>query len=320
MNSQQNVITRKKFDIRGIPNSIMVLIGLVMLCIAISIVSPVFLTKDNIINVILQCAINATIACGMTFVILTAGIDLSVGSIVAFSGVIMGMMLNSGVPLLFSLLCCCLMGALCGLVNGLLVTYAKLPPFITTLGTMSIARGFALYITGGRSISGFSGSFTFIGNGSVLGIPILIIIMVVTFVIGAFILRYTRPGRYVYAIGGNTEATRLTGINVNKYIIMVYTICGLTAGIAAIMLSARLNSAQPIAGQGYELDAIAAAVIGGTSQVGGEGTLSGTIIGALIISVLKNGLNLMNISSYIQQIVIGSVIILAVMLDKVRNR
>jgi len=320
-NVENNQRTKKeRINIHSIPNNIMVLIGLILLSLILAIVSPVFLTKTNLINVILQCAINATVAYGMTFVILTGGIDLSVGSIVAVAGVTMGMAMERGIPLLPALLICCVMGAACGLINGLLMTLAKLPPFIGTLGTMSMLRGLALYLTDGRSISGFNSNFVFIGNGSILGIPVLVLIMLLTFLVSAFVLRYTRAGRYVYAIGGNSEAARLTGINVNKYIMMVYTICGLTAGIAAIMLTSRLNSAQPIAGDKYEMDAIAATVIGGTSQKGGEGTLSGTLIGALIIAVLRNGLNLLGVSSYIQQIVIGAVIILAVMLDTVRNK
>jgi len=251
-NVENNQRTKKeRINIHSIPNNIMVLIGLILLSLILAIVSPVFLTKTNLINVILQCAINATVAYGMTFVILTGGIDLSVGSIVAVAGVTMGMAMERGVPLLPALLICCVMGAACGLINGLLMTLAKLPPFIGTLGTMSMLRGLALYLTDGRSISGFNSNFVFIGNGSILGIPVLVLIMLLTFLVSAFVLRYTRAGRYVYAIGGNSEAARLTGINVNKYIMMVYTICGLTAGIAAIMLTSRLNSAQPIAGDKY---------------------------------------------------------------------
>ena len=312
-------LKKGKYDIRSIPNNIMVLFALILLSVVLSVVSPVFLTQSNLINVILQSSINATVAFGMTFVILTGGIDLSVGSIVAVAGVMLGMALQKGVSLQLALLICCISGAIFGLINGLLITEAKLPPFIGTLGTMSIGRGLALFITGGRSISGFSNDFIFIGNGKFFGVPLLVIIMVVTFSVSAFILRYTRAGRYFYAIGGNREATRLTGINVKKYITIVYAISGLTAGIAAVMLSARLNSAQPIAGDKYEMDAIAATVIGGTSLQGGEGSISGTIIGALIIAVLRNGLNLLSVSSYIQQIVIGLVIIFAVMLDTVRN-
>ena len=185
---------------------------------------------------------------------------------------------------------------------------------------MSIARGGALYIADGRAISGFSGKLNYIGSGTILGIPVMILIMALTFLIGLFVLKFTRAGRYIYAIGGNVEATRLSGINTNRYTTLVYVICGLTAGLAAVLLTSRLDSAQPVAGEGYELDAIAATVIGGTSLSGGEGKLSGTIIGALIIAVLNNGLNLLNVSSYIQQIVIGLVIILAVTFDRIRSK
>lgn len=307
-------------NLKNISNNIIILAALVVLCLAMAVASPYFATKDNIVNIILQCAINATLACGMTFVILTGGIDLSVGSIVAFAGIVMGMGLKSGMPLVAAVLVCIAVGGICGAINGLLVTHVKLPAFIATLGMMSIARGLALYIADGRSISGFSGKLNFIGSGTILGIPTMIFIMAITFSIGIFILKYTCSGRYIYAIGGNVEATRLSGINTNRYTLLVYLICGLTAGLAAVLLTSRLDSAQPVAGQSYELQAIAATVIGGTSLDGGEGHLSGTLVGALIIAVLNNGLNLLNVSSYIQQIVIGVVIIMAVMIDRVRRK
>ena len=310
----------KKLSIKSMSNTIVVLAALVVLCIALSLASPYFATKNNLINIVLQAAINATLACGMTFVILTGGIDLSVGSIVAFSGILLGVMLKAEIPLAVALLGCVLIGGICGLVNGLLVTRINLPPFISTLGMMSIARGGALYIADGRAISGFSGKLNYIGSGTILGIPVMILIMALTFLIGLFVLKFTRAGRYIYAIGGNVEATRLSGINTNRYTTLVYVICGLTAGLAAVLLTSRLDSAQPVAGEGYELDAIAATVIGGTSLSGGEGKLSGTIIGALIIAVLNNGLNLLNVSSYIQQIVIGLVIILTVTFDRIRSK
>ena len=310
----------KKISIKSMSNTIVVLAALVVLCIALSLASPYFATKNNLINIVLQAAINATLACGMTFVILTGGTDLSVGSIVAFAGILLGVMLKAELPLAVALIGCVLVGGVCGLVNGLLVTRINLPPFISTLGMMSIARGGALYIADGRAISGFSGRLNYIGSGTILGIPVMILIMALTFVIGLFILKFTRAGRYIYAIGGNVEATRLSGINTNRYTALVYVICGLTAGLAAVLLTSRLDSAQPVAGEGYELDAIAATVIGGTSLSGGEGKLSGTIIGALIIAVLNNGLNLLNVSSYIQQIVIGLVIILAVTFDRIRSK
>ncbi len=310
----------KKINIKNVSNIFVVLVALIVLCIALSIASPWFATQKNLINIVLQAAINATLACGMTFVILTGGIDLSVGSIVALAGIVLGIIVKAEIPLAAALLVCVLIGGFCGLVNGLLVTRLNLPAFIATLGTMSIARGAALYIAGGRSISGFSGKLNFIGSGTILGIPVMIIIMALTFIIGMFILKYTRTGRYIYAIGGNMEATRLSGINTNRYTLLVYIICGLTAGLAAVLLTARLDSAQPVAGEGYELDAIAATVIGGTSLDGGEGRLSGTIIGALMIAVLNNGLNLLNVSSYIQQVVIGIVIVLAVTFDRIRSK
>ena len=310
----------KKLSIKSMSNTIVVLAALVVLCIALSLASPYFATKNNLINIVLQAAINATLACGMTFVILTGGIDLSVGSIVAFSGILLGVMLKAEIPLAVALLGCVLIGGICGLVNGLLVTRINLPPFISTLGMMYIARGGALYIADGRAIFGFSGKLNYIGSGTILGIPVMILIMALTFLIGLFVLKFTRAGRYIYAIGGNVEATRLSGINTNRYTTLVYVICGLTAGLAAVLLTSRLDSAQPVAGEGYELDAIAATVIGGTSLSGGEGKLSGTIIGALIIAVLNNGLNLLNVSSYIQQIVIGLVIILAVTFDRIRSK
>lgn len=306
----------KRIDV----NELYIVFGLFGLCVILAFLSPVFLTVANISNVILQASINATLACGMTFVIISGGIDLSVGSVLAMSGVVLGSVLKTDAPLAIGLLSALGIGGLCGLINGLFITLGNLPPFISTLGMMSIARGAALFYTGGRSISGFSMTVMTLGNGSFLGIPILIIIMAATYLIAFFILRYTQLGRYTYAIGGNEEATRLSGISIRWYKTTVYVISGLTSGIAAIMLTARLNSAQPIAGMSYELDAIAATVIGGTSLSGGEGKIYGTIIGALIISVLRNGLNLLNVSSFIQQIVIGAVIIAAVLVDKAKRR
>lgn len=310
----------KKFNVKNISNTFVVLAALVAMCIVLSIASPWFATQKNLINVVLQAAINATLACGMTFVILTGGIDLSVGSIVAFAGIMLGVMLKANIPLAAALIGCILIGGACGLVNGLLVTRLNLPAFIATLGTMSIARGGALYIANGRAISNFSGRLNFIGNGTIGGIPVMILIMALAFAVGMFVLKYTRTGRYIYAIGGNTEATRLSGIDTGRCTMLVYIVCGLTAGLAAVLLTARLDSAQPVAGEGYELDAIAATVIGGTSLDGGEGRLSGTMIGALIIAVLNNGLNLLNVSSYIQKIVIGIVIVLAVTFDRIRSK
>lgn len=289
--------------------------GLIALCIVLWILTPHFMTVSNLLNVAQQTTIVAIIAVGMTFVIITGGIDLSVGSVLAFSGVTMATMLQKGVPLGIALLVGLGAGLLCGLLNGLLITVGRLPPFIATLGMMSVARGAALVFTGGRPVSGFSDTFRQIAVGEIFHIPAPVIIMLAVYLIAHFVLTKTKLGRYTYAIGGNEEATVLSGVNVRLYKTMVYGLCGMLSGLAAIILTARLNSAQPIAGMMYELDAIAATVIGGTSLTGGEGTIFGTLIGALIIGVLRNGLNLLDISSFVQQIVIGAVIIVAVLFD-----
>lgn len=289
--------------------------GLIALSIVLWILTPHFMTVSNLLNVAQQTTLVAIIAVGMTFVIITGGIDLSVGSALAFSGVAMATLLQKGVPLSIALLAGLGAGLLCGLVNGLLITIGRLPPFIATLGMMSVARGAALVFTGGRPVSGFSDTFRQIAVGEIFHIPAPVIIMLAVYLIAHFVLTKTKLGRYTYAIGGNEEATILSGVNVRLYKTLVYGLCGMLSGLAAIILTARLNSAQPIAGMMYELDAIAATVIGGTSLTGGEGTIFGTLIGALIIGVLRNGLNLLDISSFVQQIVIGAVIIVAVLFD-----
>ena len=291
------------------------LIGLLALCVVLWILTPYFLTVSNLLNIAEQTAIIAIVATGMTFVIITAGIDLSVGSVLAFSGVVMASLLHTRVPLPLALVVGVAVGFLSGTLNGLLITLGRLPPFIATLGMMSVARGAALLFTEGRPISGFSDSFRFLATGKLLGVPMPVIVMLAVYAIAYFLLTRTKLGRYTYAIGGNEEATILSGVNVKLYKTLIYGICGGLSGLAAILLTARLNSAQPIAGMMYELDAIAATVIGGTSLLGGEGNVFGTLIGALIIGVLRNGLNLLSISSFTQQIVIGLVIIVAVLLD-----
>ncbi|MCP9494812.1 MAG: ribose ABC transporter permease [Pyrinomonadaceae bacterium MAG19_C2-C3] len=289
--------------------------GLLGLVVVLWALTPHFLTVSNLLNVAEQATIIAIVAVGMTFVIITAGIDLSVGSVLAFAGVVMASLLHAGLPLPLALAAGLGTGLLCGVVNGLLITVGRLPPFIATLGMMSVARGSALMFTEGRPISGFPESFRSLATGDVMGIPVPVVIMLVVYAIAHFVLRRTKLGRYTYAIGGNEEAALLSGINVKLYKTMVYGLAGMLSGLAAILLTARLNSAQPIAGMNYELDAIAATVIGGTSLLGGEGTVVGTLIGALIMAVLRNGLNLLGVSSFIQQVVIGSVIIAAVLID-----
>ena len=296
------------------------LIGLAVLCAILWILTPYFLTVSNLLNIAEQTSINAIVAVGMTFVILSGGIDLSVGSIVALSGVVLGAALQSGQPLPVALVLAAAVGLACGLGNGALVSWGGLPPFIVTLGTMSIARGAALLFTEGRPVSGFDPGFRMLATGRVAFIPAPVIATILVYAIAHFVLTRTTFGRYVYAIGGNEEATRLSGVAIRFHKTMIYGVSGLMSAIAAILLTARLNSAQPIAGMMYELDAIAATVIGGTSLMGGEGSLGGTLVGALIMGVLRNGLNLLGVSSFLQQIVIGAVIVVAVLLDTILKR
>ncbi|MFN0119303.1 MAG: ABC transporter permease [Blastocatellia bacterium] len=289
--------------------------GLIVLSLVLWALTPHFMTVSNLLNVAQQTTLVAIVAVGMTFVIITGGIDLSVGSVLAFAGVVMATMLQRGMPTALALLIALATGLIGGLINGALITIGRLPPFIATLGMMSMARGAALVFTEGRPVSGFSESFRWLATGDVMRIPAPVLVMLMVYLLAHIVLTRTVLGRYIYAIGGNEEATILSGVNVRLYKTIAYGLCGMLSGLAAILLTARLNSAQPIAGMMYELDAIAATVIGGTSLTGGKGTVIGTLIGALIIGVLRNGLNLLDISSFIQQIVIGVVIIVAVLLD-----
>ncbi|SIR52739.1 ribose ABC transporter membrane protein [Halanaerobium kushneri] len=292
-------------------------IGLLVLVIVLSFMSPYFLTIPNLLNVVRQVSIIAVISFGMTMVILTGGIDLSVGSMLAFSGAVAaGMMVNSGLNVFLAILIGLAAGTALGLFNGLAVAKAKLPAFIVTLAMMTVARGFTLIYTNGRPISGFDETFRFFGAGYLGRIPIPVVIMFILLIVIYILLKKTPFGRYIYAIGGNETATKLSGINTDKIKIAVYALNGFLAAVSGIILTSRLNSAQPMAGEGYELDAIAAVVLGGTSLSGGSGGVIGTIIGALIIAVLNNGLNLLNVSSFYQLVAKGAVILLAVFLDR----
>jgi ribose/xylose/arabinose/galactoside ABC-type transport system permease subunit len=293
------------------------LAGLFGLCVLLWALTPHFLTVSNLLNVLEQTSINAVIAAGMTFVIISAGIDLSVGSLVAVAGVVLASAMHAGVPVPIALAASLGVGFGFGVLNGLAITWGRLPPFIATLGMMSIARGCALLFTEGRPVSGFDPAFRSIATAKLVGIPAPVFVTIAVYLVAHFVLAETRFGRYVYSMGGNEEATRLSGVNVRLHKTVVYGVSGLASAVAAVLLTARLNSAQPIAGIMYELDAIAATVIGGTSLLGGEGGLGGTMIGALIMGVLRNGLNLLGVSSFIQQIVIGLVIVVAVLIDTV---
>jgi ribose transport system permease protein len=294
--------------------------GLLLLCAALWIATPYFATVSNLVNVVQQSTIIGVIAVGMTFVIITGGIDLSVGSILAFAGITFGALVQANVPVSLAVIGALAAGTLCGAVNGALVTIGRLPPFIATLGMMSVARGLALMVSDGRPISGYPASFRSLATGSIVGVPVPVIIMLALYAAAHFVLRRMTLGRYTYAIGGNEEATALSGVNVSAYKTTVYCISGFVSALTSLLLIARLNSAQPIAGISYELDAIAAVVIGGSSLLGGSGSVIGTLIGALIMSVLRNGLNLLGVSSYVQQVAIGTVIVVAVLVDMALRR
>ena len=308
----------KKFDWSRL-STLFVLIGM---CVILAFTSKVFLTVGNVVNVLQQISINAIIAIGMTFVIITAGIDLSVGSVLALSSTTMGVVYVSTGRVFLSILACLLVGIICGVINGIIITKGGLPPFISTLGMMNMARGIALTLTAGKTINGFNGTFRWIGTKTITGagFPVQVLFMLILMAAAFYILRYRKLGRYIYAIGGNEEVTRLTGINVHRYKIIAYAISGLTAAIAGYVLTAKLNAAQPISGDGYELDAIAACVIGGVSQEGGVGSVWGTLIGAIIVGVINNGMTLLNVSSYFQEFVIGLVIVISVLIDVQKNR
>lgn len=295
------------------------LIALLFLVVVVSFLNPNFFTVDNLLNILRQTSVNAIIAVGMTLVILTAGIDLSVGSVLALCGAFAATLVAIEVPVLVAVPTALLAGAALGAISGIIIAKGKVQAFIATLVTMTLLRGVTMVYTDGRPIStGFTDTadtFAWFGTGYALGIPVPVWLMVVVFAGAWYLLNHTRFGRYVYAVGGNESATRLSGINVDRVKIGVYAICGLLAALAGIIVTSRLSSAQPTAGMGYELDAIAAVVLGGTSLMGGKGRIMGTLIGALIIGFLNNALNLLDVSSYYQMIAKAVVILLAVLVD-----
>jgi inositol transport system permease protein len=306
-------------------------IFLLVLMLIFALLEPRFLHPINLFNVMRQISITGLIAIGMTFVILTAGIDLSVGSILALAGLVAAAVAKGGLSDRFTvgaiqeaagygwppaLLAGLGVGLACGFVQGLAITRLKVPPFVVTLGGLSAFRGAALLFAGGGPISGFGADYTWWGQGKVGPVPVPVIIFLAFAVLAHVVLRYTRFGRHVYAVGGNPEAARLAGLNVGRITLSVYVIIGFFAGLAGFVLSARLNSAEAVAGIGYELTVIASVVIGGTSLFGGIGSVFGTVIGSILIGTLINGLVLMNVSTYIQQIIIGVIIVLAVAFDQ----
>lgn len=292
-----------------------------IICLIISFISPQFLTVSNWTIIITQVSINALLAFGVTFVIITGGIDLSLGSIVAVAGVSAAMLAHpDSYPVLVPVFAGLFAGLLTGAFNGFIITKSKIAPFIVTLGTMTIGRGLALILSNGRPVSNLSDSFVYIGSGKIMGIPFLIIILILMFILCSVILNKTILGRYIYAVGGNEQAARASGINVIRVKMAVYSISGLLAGLAGILLTSRITTGQPNAGAGFELDAIAAVVIGGTSTTGGKGSITGTLIGVLLIGVINNSLDLLNVTSYYQQVVMGIIIIGAVVLDSLNQK
>lgn len=295
------------------------LVGLIVLMAVVAILSPSFLTVDNLLNILRQTSINAVIAVGMTYVILSGGIDLSVGSVLAFCGAVCAWLVAGDMSIWLAIPISLLLGAGLGAVNGVVIGTGGVQPFVATLVAMTMLRGATLVFTDGRPITTGTGAaadaFWSVGGGYLLGIPVPVVIAGVVFAVCGLVLTRTRFGRYTYAVGGNEVVARLSGIRVNFEKTTIYALSGLLAALAGVILTARLESAQPTAGAGYELDAIAAVVVGGTSLSGGKGTLFGTLVGALIIGVLNNALNLMDVSSYYQMIAKGAVILLAVLAD-----
>ena len=298
-----------------------VVIILLLICLVFALGSSDFLTTSNLLNVALQTSIIAIVAIGMTFTILTAGIDLSVGSVMALAGAVAaGLAVRQDLDTFTAIGLALLLGMVIGAINGLMIVKGGMPPFVATLAMLAMARGLTLVYTNGRPIAGLDEIFIFLGTGQVMGIPVPVIIMAVTAIIAHIVTRYTRFGLHVYATGGNEEPTRLAGISTDRVKLSVYIISGFTAALGGILLTARLWSAQPNAAVGWELDAIAAPVLGGTSLFGGVGSIGGTLVGAFIIGVLSNGLNLMGVPSYYQQVIKGVVFILAVSLDILSKR
>ena len=294
-------------------------IALIILMAVITIINSNFLTANNLLNLLLQVTSNALIAFGMTFVILTGGIDLSVGSILALSSALTAGLLGSGMPVTLAILISLILGCILGMMNGLLISYGKLAPFIVTLATMTIFRGATLVYTNGNPITkGLSDTFLFqfLGQGYIVGIPFPVIIMFIVFIVLYVLLHKTAFGKSVYAIGGNEKAAYISGVKLNKVKIIIYSISSIMASISGLIITSRLSSAQPTAGASYEMDAIAAVVLGGTSLSGGKGRILGTLIGALIIGVLNNGLNIIGVSAFWQQVVKGVVILIAVLIDR----
>lgn len=331
--SENDAVNAKKFDFKAFLSKYGILLIFLGICLLLAILTidggvSIFLKFRNIVNVLRQSAVIGIIAMGVTFVIITGGIDLSSGSLMAMVGVIAAMLARNvlDIPMIVPVIVGMLVGTLAGTISGSLHAKFKIPPFIATLGMMTIARGIAFLITNGRPVDNLTPSFQQLGQGTIMNfsknffIPIPVLVFLGVILVSHFLLSSTRFGKFTYALGGNEQAAYICGVNVDKHKIMVYGYAGLLSGIAAVVLTSRVSSGQPTAGVMYELDAIASAVIGGTSLQGGIGTVGGTVVGTLIIAVMNNGLDLMGVSSYWQQILKGLIIIVAVIIDMLRHR
>jgi ribose/xylose/arabinose/galactoside ABC-type transport system permease subunit len=315
--SKKNFIQNMKLLQSG--TEISVFMVYIFLCVAFAFMSPYFFTVRNFMNIGIYSAIMGVTATGMTLALIAGGFDVSVGSIMAITGMGVAMFLDSGGNWVIAIILGLAIGLVCGIINGMLITRAGINPLITTLATMSVFRGFAYIYTNGVSISIRNTSFKWLGSGFVFGIPTLIIIVILAFVVMFYVLKFTAFGRKVYAVGNNARASKLSGININRVKLMVWSICGVTAGISGIMIAAQTGAGLPQAGTGMEMDIIAACVLGGCSISGGKGSVWGTLLGVLILSTLSNGLNLTNVQSFWQLIIKGLALLTAVLIDVLRR-
>lgn len=331
IDTKDDMKKKNQAKLQGFLKTYGIFLILILMCIILSVLSPAFLSMGNMLNIVRQISVIGLIAFGVTMCIITTGIDLSSGSVLALSAVVAASLAQQpdwaarmypnlpALPVIVPILAGLGVGALCGFVNGALISKTGIPPFIATLGMMTAARGLALLYAQGRPISTLTPEYNYIGQGVLFGVPFPVIILIVMALISRILLKHTKFGKYTYAIGGNENAAVVSGVNIDKYKILIYTYAGMLSGLAGVVLSSRISSGQPGLGQSYELDAIASAVIGGTSLSGGIGTIPGTIVGALIIGVMNNGLTLLNVQAYTQLIVKGVIIVGAVILDVRKN-
>lgn len=310
----------KQIDIKAFITKYIMYIVLVLMCIILAVASDKFLTAGNLMTIVKQISIQSIVAIGMTMIIITGNIDLSVGSLVAFASVCTAMLMKAGVPTVLAILAVIIISGILGLISGGVTAKLKLHSFLVTLALMQTFRGLAQTITGGYPIAGFDTSFGTIAAGDILGIPFLVIYMVIFYAIFIYIMKYTAFGRSIYAIGGNQESARLSGINVEKVKTMVFVISSMLCGVAGILLTSKVRSGDPTCATGWEMDTIAGAIIGGTNMMGGEGKLGGTIIGLLFVGVLSNGMVLLGVNAYMQNVIKGLVIFLAVILNSIQKR